>query len=155
MATHSSILAWRIPWQRSLEGYSPRSRRVRRDQIDLAHSTTFLNQPKKLSSGKNFSCPERESCKSCPERESCKSCNNTKKKKPTQLLSQGWYRSRECHKAINLWDFFFFSFKSAIGGRRVQGLAWFSVLPLWVLKQQQVSGTIFRAVLTLVNNVGV
>ena len=23
MATHSSILAWRIPWQRSLEGYSP------------------------------------------------------------------------------------------------------------------------------------
>ena len=24
-ATHSSILAWRIPWQRSLVGYSPRS----------------------------------------------------------------------------------------------------------------------------------
>ena len=24
MATHSSILAWRIPWQRSLAGYSPR-----------------------------------------------------------------------------------------------------------------------------------
>ena len=23
MATHSSILAWRIPWQRSLSGYSP------------------------------------------------------------------------------------------------------------------------------------
>ena len=23
MATHSSILAWRIPWQRSLGGYSP------------------------------------------------------------------------------------------------------------------------------------
>ena len=23
MATHSSILAWRIPWQRSLAGYSP------------------------------------------------------------------------------------------------------------------------------------
>ena len=23
MATQSSILAWRIPWQRSLEGYSP------------------------------------------------------------------------------------------------------------------------------------
>ena len=23
MATHSSILAWRIPWQRSLDGYSP------------------------------------------------------------------------------------------------------------------------------------
>jgi len=23
MATYSSILAWRIPWQRSLAGYSP------------------------------------------------------------------------------------------------------------------------------------
>ena len=23
MATHSSILAWRIPWKRSLVGYSP------------------------------------------------------------------------------------------------------------------------------------
>ena len=23
MATHSSILAWRIPWQRSLVGYNP------------------------------------------------------------------------------------------------------------------------------------
>ena len=23
MATHSSMLAWRIPWQRSLAGYSP------------------------------------------------------------------------------------------------------------------------------------
>ena len=23
MATHSSILAWRIPWMRSLAGYSP------------------------------------------------------------------------------------------------------------------------------------
>jgi len=23
MATHSSILAWKIPWTRSLEGYSP------------------------------------------------------------------------------------------------------------------------------------
>ena len=23
MATHSRILAWRIPWQRSLAGYSP------------------------------------------------------------------------------------------------------------------------------------
>ena len=24
MATHSSILAWRIPWEKSLVGYSPR-----------------------------------------------------------------------------------------------------------------------------------
>ena len=23
MATHSSILTWKIPWKRSLEGYSP------------------------------------------------------------------------------------------------------------------------------------
>ena len=29
MTTHSSILAWRIPGQRSLEGYSPRGHRVR------------------------------------------------------------------------------------------------------------------------------
>jgi len=27
MATHSSILAWRIPWQRSLAHYSPRGRK--------------------------------------------------------------------------------------------------------------------------------
>ena len=27
MATHSSILAWRMPWTRSLEGYSPRGRK--------------------------------------------------------------------------------------------------------------------------------
>ena len=27
-ATHSSILAWRIPWKRSLAGYSPLGHRV-------------------------------------------------------------------------------------------------------------------------------
>ena len=27
MATHSNILAWRIPWTRSLVGYSPRGRK--------------------------------------------------------------------------------------------------------------------------------
>ena len=27
MATHSSVLAWRIPWQRSLMGYGPRGRK--------------------------------------------------------------------------------------------------------------------------------
>ena len=31
MATHSSILAWRVLWQRSLEGYSPWGRRVGHD----------------------------------------------------------------------------------------------------------------------------
>ena len=27
MATHSSVLAWRIPWRRSLVGYSPWGRK--------------------------------------------------------------------------------------------------------------------------------
>ena len=27
MVTHSSILAWRIPWTRSLAGYTPRGRK--------------------------------------------------------------------------------------------------------------------------------
>ena len=31
MATHSSILAWRIPWTESLTGYNPWGRRVRHD----------------------------------------------------------------------------------------------------------------------------
>ena len=33
MATHSSILAWTIPWKRSLAGYSPQGRRVRHDLV--------------------------------------------------------------------------------------------------------------------------
>ena len=33
MATHSSILAWRIPRTRSLAGYSPRGHRVRHDLV--------------------------------------------------------------------------------------------------------------------------
>ena len=28
MATHSSILAWRIPWKEEPGGYSPRGRRI-------------------------------------------------------------------------------------------------------------------------------
>ena len=31
MATHSSILAWKIPWTRSLVGYSPWDHRVGHD----------------------------------------------------------------------------------------------------------------------------
>ena len=31
MATHSSILAWRIPWTEELGGYSPWGRRVGHD----------------------------------------------------------------------------------------------------------------------------
>ena len=38
MTTHSSILAWGIPWQRSLTGYSPLgSQRVRLDWVTKAH----------------------------------------------------------------------------------------------------------------------
>ena len=35
MATHSSILTWRIPWQRSLEGYSPWGRK----ELDKSEAT--------------------------------------------------------------------------------------------------------------------
>ena len=31
MATHSSVLAWKIPWTESPVGYSPGGRRVRHD----------------------------------------------------------------------------------------------------------------------------
>ena len=31
MATHSSILAWRIPWTKEPDGYGPGGRRVRHD----------------------------------------------------------------------------------------------------------------------------
>ena len=32
MATHSSVLIWRIPWKEEPGGYSPWNRRVRHDQ---------------------------------------------------------------------------------------------------------------------------
>ena len=35
MATHSSILAWRIPWTRNLAGYSPYGCRVRHNWSDF------------------------------------------------------------------------------------------------------------------------
>ena len=38
MATHSSILAWRIPWRRSLVGYSPRCRK----QSDMTEQLNSL-----------------------------------------------------------------------------------------------------------------
>ena len=44
MATHSSILAWRILGQRSLEGYSPQGRRVRHNWATF----TFLFDLPKL-----------------------------------------------------------------------------------------------------------
>ena len=39
MASHSSILAWDIPWQRGLEGYSPGgSQRIRHDSVTNTHT---------------------------------------------------------------------------------------------------------------------
>ena len=38
MATHSSILAWRIPWQRILVGYSPRGHKESDTAKQLPHS---------------------------------------------------------------------------------------------------------------------
>ena len=40
MAAHSSILAWRIPWRRSLVGYSPRGRKES-DTTERLHSTVY------------------------------------------------------------------------------------------------------------------
>ena len=38
MATHSSILAWRIPWTEEPGGlWYTESQRIRHDRIDLAH----------------------------------------------------------------------------------------------------------------------
>ena len=39
MATHSSILAWRIPWRRSLVGYSPQGHKESdmTEQLTLPH----------------------------------------------------------------------------------------------------------------------
>ena len=41
MATHSSILAWRIPWRRSLVGYSPWGRKES-DTTERLHFTSDL-----------------------------------------------------------------------------------------------------------------
>ena len=40
MATHSSNLAWKIPWTRSLLGYSPWGRKEL-DTTERLHSLTF------------------------------------------------------------------------------------------------------------------
>ena len=37
MATHSNILAWRIPWTEELEGYSPRGRK----ELDMTEQLTL------------------------------------------------------------------------------------------------------------------
>ena len=47
MATHSSILAWKIPWTEEPGGYSPGDHRVRHDRATLSQ---FKNkQPCKTS----------------------------------------------------------------------------------------------------------
>ena len=46
MATHSSILAWRIPWTEEPGGIqSMESQRVRHDRSDLARTHTNLSSP--------------------------------------------------------------------------------------------------------------
>ena len=40
MATHSSILAWRIPWMRSLVGYSPWGHK----ELDTTEVTVHVSQ---------------------------------------------------------------------------------------------------------------
>ena len=50
MATHSSILAWRIPWTEEPGGYSPQNSRVRHDWSDsTAHKQVFFTQTVKLA----------------------------------------------------------------------------------------------------------
>ena len=41
MATHSSILAWKIPWMRSLVGYSPWGHKES-DTTEQLHLLTYL-----------------------------------------------------------------------------------------------------------------
>ena len=43
MATHSSILAWRIPWTRSLTGSSPRGHKELDVTEQLTHVHTHLS----------------------------------------------------------------------------------------------------------------
>ena len=56
MATHSSILAWRIPWtvefhrQRSLVGYSSWSRKELDTATRLTHTQNELDIPSSLTS---------------------------------------------------------------------------------------------------------
>ena len=41
MGTHSNILAWRIPWTRSLVGYSPRGCK----ESDMTERLTHMKEP--------------------------------------------------------------------------------------------------------------
>ena len=39
MATHSSVLAWSMPWREEPGGYSPRGHRVGHDLVTNAYNT--------------------------------------------------------------------------------------------------------------------
>lgn len=95
-----------LPWPVSLGAL---------ESIFVSLSFAFL-QPKKRN------CPQGRMF--IAQRESQKLCGN-------QINFQGWYRSRECHKDLKLWDFFFL-----IGHRweMFARISWFCVLPLWILK---------------------
>ena len=50
MATHSSIVAWEIPWTERLAGYSPWGhRRVRYDLATKQHQQVYLSRTPDLS----------------------------------------------------------------------------------------------------------
>ena len=42
MATHSSVLAWRIPWTASLAGYSPQGHKEQ-DMTEVTQHTTHVS----------------------------------------------------------------------------------------------------------------
>ena len=44
IATHSSILAWRIPWTGSLVGFCPWGCRVGHDRCDLAPAAAYFSE---------------------------------------------------------------------------------------------------------------
>ena len=52
MATHSSILTWEIPWQRSLAGYSPWGHKES-DTTEYTHITASQNKKKIFLDGIN------------------------------------------------------------------------------------------------------
>ena len=47
LATHSSVAAWKIPWERSLPSYSPWGRKIRHDwatEHTNAHMNKFMSK---------------------------------------------------------------------------------------------------------------
>ena len=50
MATHSNILAWRIPWTEDLMGYSPRGRK----ESDMTEATDHSTAQRSILSGEDL-----------------------------------------------------------------------------------------------------